>query len=287
MAITAEMVKTLREKTGAGMMECKAALTEAGGSMEQAVDILRKRGLAQAARKAGRATGEGLIGSYVSPDQHTGVLVEVRCESDFVARTPDFQALIKDVATDIAQAGDGASAAWVADPAGPVQTKVAATIAKLGENIGVDRFVRLSGDGVVAVYIHLGGKLGVLVELAGVAGGAAQHEAVQTLAKELAMQVAAATPQYASRGEVPADVLEHERAIYRGQLEGQNKPANVIDKIIEGKLGAFYQQVVLPDQPSIRDPKVSVSQLIADASKASGATLSVRRFARLKVGESV
>jgi elongation factor Ts len=285
MAITAEMVKTLREKTGAGMMECKAALTEAGGDIEQATDILRKRGLAQAAKRAGRATGEGLIGSYLGPDQGSGVLVEVKCESDFVARTPDFQALIKDIAAEIAQAGEAATPAWVADPAGPVQARIKAAIAKLGENIGVDRFVRLAGD-VVAVYIHLGGKLGVLVELAGASGAAAQHEAVQTLAKELAMQVAAATPQYASRAEVPADILDHERSIYRAQLEGQNKPANVIDKIIEGKLGAFYQQVVLPDQASIRDPKVSVTQMIEQASKASGATLSVRRFARLKVGES-
>jgi elongation factor Ts len=285
MAITAEMVKTLREKTGAGMMECKAALTEAGGDIEQATDILRKRGLAQAAKRAGRATGEGLIGSHISADQRAGVLVEVRCESDFVARTPDFQALIKDVAADVAQAGDAASPAWLADPAGPVQTRVKAAIAKLGENISVDRFVRLSGD-VVAVYIHLGGKLGVLVELGGATGAAAQHEAVQTLAKELAMQVAAASPQYASRGDVPAEILAHERAIFRGQLEGQNKPANVVDKIIEGKLGAFYQQVVLPDQASIRDPKVSVAQMIEQASKASGAALSVRRFARMKVGES-
>jgi elongation factor Ts len=285
MAITAEMVKALREKTGAGMMECKAALTEAGGDVDQATDILRKRGLAQAAKRAGRATAEGLIGSHVSADQRAGVLVEVKCESDFVARTPDFQALIKDVADDIARAGDAASPAWLADPAGPVQGRVKAAIAKLGENIGVDRFVRLSGD-VVAVYIHLGGKLGVLVELAGATGAAAQHEAVQTLARELAMQVAAASPQYASRAEVPAEILEHERAIFRGQLEGQNKPANVIDKIIEGKLGAFYQQVVLPDQASIRDPKVSVAQMIEQASKAAGASLSVRRFARMKVGES-
>jgi elongation factor Ts len=285
MAITAELVKTLREKTGAGMMECKAALTEAGGDMEQAVDILRKRGLAQAAKKAGRATGEGLVGSYVSGDQRTGVLVEVNCESDFVARTEDFLALIKDAARAIAEAGDAASDAWIKDPSGPIQPKVAAAIAKLGENIGIGRFVRLSGDGVVGLYIHLGGKLGVLVEL-GNAGAAAGHEAVQTLVKELAMQVAAASPQYARRDEVPATVLEHERTIYRAQLEGQKKPANVIEKIVEGKLGAFYQQVVLVDQPSIRDPKVPVSDMIAAASKAAGVPLTVTRFARLKVGET-
>jgi elongation factor Ts len=286
MAITAEMVKALREKTGAGMMECKAALTESGGDMEQAVDLLRKRGLAQAAKKAGRAIGEGLIGSYLSDDRTTGVLVEVNCESDFVARTEDFQALIKSVAADIATAGDEASDQWIKDPAGPIQPQIAAAVGRLGENIGVGRFVRLSGQGVIGHYIHLGGKLGVLVEVTGATGDAARHEAVLTLAKELAMQVAAASPQYASRQEVPADVIARERTVYRGQLEGQNKPANVIEKIIAGKLGAFYQQVVLPDQASIRDPKVSVAQMIAAAAKAVDRTLEASRFARLRVGES-
>jgi elongation factor Ts len=285
MAITAEMVKNLRDKTGAGMMECKAALTEANGDVEQAIDLLRKRGLAQAAKKAGRATGEGLIGSYLSEDQRTGVIVEVFCESDFVARTEDFQALIKGIAADIAAAGETATPEWVADPAGPVQLRVAAAIGKLGENMGVGRFARFAGDGIVGLYIHLGGKLGVLVDLEG-ATAAAGHEGVQTLVKELAMQVAAASPQYATRAEVPGTVLEREKDIYRAQMEGQNKPAQVIEKIIDGKLGAFYQQVVLPDQASIRDPKVSVSQVIAAAGKEAGATLAVRRFARIKVGET-
>jgi elongation factor Ts len=287
MAITADMVKTLREKTGAGMMECKAALTEAGGDMEQAIDILRKRGLAHAARKAGRATGEGLVGSHLSADQHTGVLVEVNCESDFVARTEDFQRLISDIAEDIAKAGDGVSQEWLNDPAGPVQPRVAAAIAKLGENMGVGRFVRFSGRGIVGLYIHLGGKLGVLVEFADVPPDAVRHEAFQTLLKEIAMQVAAASPQFVRREDVPAEVIEREKDIYRAQLEGQKKPANVLDKIIEGKLGAFYQQVVLPDQPSIREPKMSVAQVIAAAAKAAGADLRVTRFARLKVGEAV
>ena len=286
MAITADMVKNLREKTGAGMMECKAALTEANGDVEQAIDLLRKRGLAQAAKKAGRATGEGLIGSYLSEDHGTGVLVEVFCESDFVARTPDFQALIKEIAADIAKAGEAATPEWVADPAGPVQQRVAAGIAKMGENMGVGRFARFSGRGLVGLYIHLGGKLGVLVELDGTTGAAAQHDAVQTLVKELAMQVAAASPQYARRDEVPAAVLEREKGIYRAQMEGQKKPAQVIDKIVEGKLGAFYQQVVLPDQVSIRDPKTSVAHMISAAAKEAGAALAVSRFARIKVGET-
>src|SRR5712692_2977736 len=163
--ITADMVKKLRDQTGAGMMECKSALTEAQGNFEDANTILRKRGLASAAKKAGRATGEGLVAHRLSPDSTTGTLVEVNCESDFVARTPDFQQLMTDVLDLVDQAGDGATEAWLQDPEGPVKKRVAATIAKLGENMAVPRVVRYSGD-YVGQYIHaVGGKLGVQVEL--------------------------------------------------------------------------------------------------------------------------
>ena len=286
MAITAEQVKALRDRTGAGMMDCKAALVESGGDMDQAVDLLRKRGLAQAAKKAGRATSEGLIGVFISADQRQGAMAEVNCESDFVARTDDFKALAQQVAADIAAAGDKATEAFLTDPHGPVQPKVAAAIGKLGENMGVARFVRFAGDGHVGSYIHLGGKIGVLVEMAAVAPEVAARDEFKTLVKEVAMQVAAASPQYAQRGEIPADVLEREKAVYRGQLEGSNKPAQVIEKIIEGKLGSFYEQVVLPDQPSIRDPKVTVSQMLVAAGQSLGASLEVTRFARLRVGET-
>jgi len=198
MTITAEQVKSLREKTGAGIMECKAALAESGGNIEDATTLLRKRGLAQAAKKAGRSTGQGLVGSYIHTGGQVGVLVEVNCESDFVART----------------------------------------------------------------------------------------EAFQTLAKELAMHVAAASPLYVRREDVPADVLDRERAIYKAQMEGTNKPAAVIDKIVEGKLNSFFEQVVLLDQPSIRDPKVKVSQMITDAVARLGENIGVARFVRFKVGES-
>jgi elongation factor Ts len=197
MTITADQVKALRDQTGAGFMECKAALAEANGDVEEATTILRKRGLAQAAKRAGRSTGQGTIGSYVHLGGKIGVLVEVNCESDFVARTDDFQ----------------------------------------------------------------------------------------TLAKELAMQIAAASPQYVRREEVPADVLEREKGIYRAQLEGSNKPPQVIEKIVEGKLGSFYEQMVLVDQPSIRDPKTTVSQLIQAAIAKVGENITVARFARFKLGE--
>jgi elongation factor Ts len=281
--ISAADVKKLRDQTGAGMMDCKAALTEANGNFEEATTLLRKRGLATAAKKAGRATNEGLIGSRLSADHSTGILVEVNCESDFVARTEDFQQLIEDVLNEIDKAGDAADQAWLDDPEGPVKKRLAATIGKLGENMAVPRFVRYAGKGFIGQYIHLGGKLGVQVEFTGVDAQIAGRDEFQTLAKELAMQVAASSPSYVSRAEVPAEILDRERAIYRAQVEG--KPAAVIEKIVEGKLGSFYSQVVLPDQPSIRDPKTSVADVLAAAAKALGRPVTVTRFARLKVGE--
>jgi len=285
MAISAGEVKKLRDQTGAGMMDCKTALEEANGSFDEATTILRKKGLATAAKKAGRATSEGLIGHTVSADRSTGILVEVNCESDFVARTDVFQQLMHDVLTDIGKAGEAANDAWLSDPNGPVQPRVAAAIAKLGENMAVSRFVRYAGQGYVGQYIHMGGKIGVQVEFTGVTPAMAGREEFLTLVKEIAMQIAAASPAYVARAAVPAAVLEREKTIYRAQMEGSGKPANVIDKIVEGKLGSFYAQVVLPDQASIRDPKTTVADVMAAAAKALGTPIAVSRFARLKVGE--
>ena len=197
-AITADQVKQLREKTGTGMMECKAALAEANGNMEEAITILRKRGLAQAAKRAGRATAQGSIGSYIHMGGKIGVLVEVNCESDFVARTDDFQNLVK----------------------------------------------------------------------------------------EVAMHIAAADPKWVRREDVPADAIEKEKSIYRAQMENTGKPASVLDKIIEGKLGSFYSQFVLLDQPSIRDNSVPISQLIAQASAKTGENIQISRFVRFRVGDT-
>ena len=284
--ITADMVKKLRDQTGAGMMECKAALTEANGSFEEANTILRKRGLASAAKKAGRATSEGLIAHRVAADHSAGTLVEVNCESDFVARTPDFQELMAQALKEIEAAGDAANDAWLKDPNGPIEKAVAAKIAKLGENMAVSRFVRYAGQGFVGQYIHLGGKIGVQVEFGGVTPAISEREELATLVKEIAMQIAALNPAYVTREAIPADVLDRERAIYRAQMESSGKPANVLDKIVEGKLGSFYSQFVLIDQPSIRDQKTPVKDVVAAANKALGASVAVTRFARLKVGEA-
>jgi elongation factor Ts len=195
--ITAAMVKQLRDQTGAGMMECKAALTEANGDMEEAVTLLRKRGLAQAAKRAGRATAQGVIGSYIHMGGRIGVLVEVNCESDFVARTEDFGNLVK----------------------------------------------------------------------------------------EVAMHIAAADPKWVRREDVPPEAIEKEKSIYRAQMENSGKPANVLDKIIEGKLGSFYSQFVLLDQPSIRDGSMTVAQVVAQATAKTGENIQINRFVRYRMGE--
>jgi elongation factor Ts len=286
--ITAADVKKLRDQTGAGMMECKNALVEANGDFEEAVTILRKRGLASAAKKAGRTANEGLIANTVAADHSSGILAEVNCESDFVARTPDFVQLMADVLAEIEKAGDAANDAWLKDPQGPVIKLVAPVIAKLGENMGVPRFVRYAGHGYVGQYVHLGGKIAVMLEFAGVTPAISGREEFTALVKEMAMQIAAASPLYATRADVPADLVEKEKAIYRAQMENSGKPANVLEKIIEGKLGSFYKQAVLPDQESIRDTtgKTIVKDVLAAANNSLGASVSVTRFARLKVGEA-
>ena len=284
--ITAADVKKLRDATGAGMMECKAALTEANGDHGEATTILRKRGLASAAKKAGRATSEGLIGNRVAPDHSSGALVEVNCESDFVARTDDFQKLIQDILGEIDKAGDAATDSWLTDPAGPVVSLIKPVIGKLGENMVAPRLVRYAGKGYVGQYIHPGAKVAVQVEFTGVSPEVSRREEFTTLVKEIAMQIAAASPLYVSREAVPADVLDKERVIYRAQVEDAKKPANIIDKIVEGKLGSYYKQVVLTDQESVRDSKMTVKDVIAAASKALGTTVAVSRFARLRVGET-
>jgi elongation factor Ts len=273
--ITAGMVKELRESTGAGMMDCKKALAEADGDMAKAVDILREKGLSQAAKKAGRIAAEGAVVSYVSEDGKVGVVAEVNCETDFVGHTDEFVALARGIAKVAAEkAPADVDALLETEMDGKaVKDVVTEAVAKIGEKISVRRFVRYeSAEGHVYSYIHGGGKIGVLVE---VKGGDAD------LGKDIAMQIAAANPSYLCRDEVPASELEHEKAILSEQARNEGKPEAIIEKMVVGRINKYYKEVCLIDQAYIRDGDISVSKLLA--SKGAEAV----RFTRYALGEGI
>jgi elongation factor Ts len=281
--ITAEMVKTLREKTDAGMMDCKKALKETGGDMEAAVAYLRQKGLAVASKRAGRSASEGTIWAHIAPDHKSGVLLEVNCESDFVAKTDTFQELGSRLAEQLAAAALETVEELLEHPsphqAGlTVADYVNEVIAKTGEKCEVRRFVRYQGD-LVAAYIHFGGKIGVMLELSGDAGPEAQ-----AAAKDLAMQVAAANPISVSRDELPADVIAKEKAIYEAQAAESGKPANIIEKMVVGRLEKFFKDVCLVNQPFVKNPEQNVTQFLKEVGKKIGKELQVKRFTRFQVG---
>jgi elongation factor Ts len=279
MAISAQLVKELREKTGAGMMDCQRALQEAGGDLDEAVKVLRKKGLSAAAKKAGRAAKDGLVTIALSADRRRAGMVELNCETDFVARTDKYQAFAQSLAEQVMESGAGdldkvRAAKAKADPQHTVAEAIAAQIATIGENILLSRVAALaaSADTLLGSYLHMGGKIGVLVELS----AAADEETV----KDVAMHVAAAEPRFVSRDEVPPAVIEEEREIARGQAAASGKPAQVIEKIVDGKIGKFFEQVCLLEQPFVKLPEQKVGDLL----KARGG-VAVRRFVRFKLGE--
>jgi elongation factor Ts len=288
MQITSEMVRDLREKTGAGLMDCKGALTAAGGDMEKAIDNLRTKGLAAAAKRASRIASEGIVCAHV--EGASGTLVEVNCETDFVAKTDDFAALVREVAALVnAKApADVAEALTLPAGGGTLAEKLTEKVAKIGERISFRRFARLApppdAPGMVVPYIHAGGKIGVLVALSGAGPG---NAAVASLGKDLAMQVAAANPSYVSRKDVPASVVEREKSIYRDQAKASGKPDKILDKIADGKLEKYFADFCLVEQAFIKDPDRKVGQLLAEAGKVAGAEVSVRAFARFQVGEGL
>ena len=275
--IDAKQVAALREKTGAGMLECRKALVESNGDLEAAVDILRKKGAASAAKKAGRAANEGLIAQAVLPGARLGVLVEVNCETDFVAKNESFQALTTGWARTLAE-----------NPAADLEPARVEAVTKIGENIQIRRHARieLSGNGLVAAYIHLGGKIGVLLEV-----GAGREETVnrdefKQLVRDITLHITAASPVCLEREQIPAALIERERAIYVDQSP-KDKPAQVVEKIIEGKMGKFYAGVCLLEQPFVKNPEQTVTQLVVEKAKALGDTIEVRRFVRYQVGEEI
>jgi len=273
--ITASMVMDLRQKTGAKMMDAKRALVEADGDFQKAIDLLRERGQADASKRAHRATAEGTIAAAQSDDHSAAALIEVNCETDFVAKTDQFKALATTMAGWVL-AGTAEMADAEAIPEN-LQNDTKQAIAKTGENIQFRRGIKLaSANGVVESYIHLGGKIGVLVQVDG-----AGTDAARALAKDLAMQVAAAVPEYLTREDVPQDVIEREMEIYRTQGRNEGKKEEFLDKIAAGRLEKFFKDNCLIEQAFIKDPDKQVKALVAEA----GAGLTVRRFIRYQLGQ--
>ena len=273
--ITAALVKELRERTGAGMMDCKKALTAVEGDMDKAIDFLREKGLAAAAKKAGRIAAEGVVGSFVSTDGKIGAIVEVNCEPDFVAKTDGFKELVEKIAAHIVATKPADVEALLASELDgqTVEALVTASVAKIGEKISVRRFALYEApEGVVAAYIHGGGKIGVVVELK---GGNAE------LGKDVAMHVAAANPSYLERSQVPAAELEHEKEVLSEQAKNEGKPEKIIEKMVMGRINKYYKEVCLVDQEFVKDPDQTVGKLV----KAAGAE--VLAFSRFQLGEGI
>jgi elongation factor Ts len=275
--ITAALVKELRDALGISMMQCKNALVEAEGDLEQATRILRERGVAVAAKKADRVANQGRIASSTSEDGNVVSLVEINCETDFVARNEDFVAFVDELAVK-ACTTDG-------DLAEEVKEEVIAKITELGENLVVRKSARLTkqGHGVIASYIHMGGKVGVLLDVSCEKAATEEAEAFKALAHDLTLHIAACSPRYLTPSDVPAADIEAEKAIYAKQVEG--KPAQIIEKIVNGKLQKFFAEICLVKQGFVKDPKQSVEQLMAEVGKNVDDTLGVRRYVRYQIGE--
>ncbi|MDF1811106.1 MAG: translation elongation factor Ts [Verrucomicrobiales bacterium] len=289
-AITASMVKELRDKTNAGMMDCKSALAEADGDLEAAETILRKKGIADADKKAGRDAKEGVIASRIL-DDGTGILVEVNCETDFVAKNENFQEFVGQILDHIAQSDDAKDLEtllaqdYAADTSQKFEEFIKAKVGQLGENMGVSRFSKIKPDSsVVGTYIHMAGRVGVLSEVAVGDEKTKDNETFQQFVKDLNMQIAASSPLCVDRDGVPADKVEAEKDIFRDQMK--DKPADIIERIIEGKIGKFYSQQCLLEQAFIKDGDKTINDLVAEVAKATGDDkIKVVQFDRYAVGE--
>ena len=272
-AISAAMVRDLREKTGAGMMDCKKALTETGGDMQKAIDYLREKGIAKAAKKSSRIAAEGACAAYVSADGKTGAVAEINCETDFTANNENFRALVKKITEFIAKSNPAdvdALNASVIEDGKTVADLVTEATATIGEKISVRRFTRYQTGGKVVSYIHAGGKIGVLVALSG---------GSDELGKDVAMQIAASNPSAIDRDSVDAAELEHEKEILRKQALEEGKPANIVDKMVEGRIKKFYKEVCLVEQIFVKDPDKSVQDILGN--------VKVLAFTRFQLGEGI
>ncbi|WP_234121202.1 translation elongation factor Ts [Clostridium hydrogenum] len=287
--ISASAVKELRERTGAAMMACKKALTEANGDAEKAVEILREKGLAAAAKKAGRIAAEGLVLAYVDENGKNGAVAEVNCETDFVSENDAFKALAQNVAK-MAAVGTAKDVEellaekYIDDNSKTLKEFVTDLIAKLGENINVRRFVKFSADnGLVQSYIHAGGKIGVLVKL----NCDKVSQEVEVLAKDICMQVAAANPLFLDESSVDHSALDKEREIYRVQALNEGKPEKIVDKMVEGRIHKYLKEVCLIDQVWVKDSELTISKLLEKKSKELGTEITIAEFVRFERGEGI
>ena len=289
MAITASMVKELREMTGAGMMDCKKALNETDGNMDEAVEYLRKNGQAKAEKKAGRIAAEGLVMAEVKDDK-TAAIVEVNSETDFVAKNAEFQGFVKAVTeqavdTDAADMDAFMAEAWKEDTSKTVKDALTEKISVIGENLNIRRFEKVVTDGCVVSYIHGGGRIGVLVE----ADTDVVNDDIRTCLKNVAMQVAAMSPKYTSRDEVSQEYIDHEKEILLAQakVENPDKPDNIIEKMIIGRLNKEMKEICLLDQVYVQDSDLTVAKYVEKVAKEAGANMSVKRFIRFETGEGL
>jgi elongation factor Ts len=293
--ISAKVVQELRQKTGAGMMDCKKALKENDGDMEKSIDWLRQKGIASAGKKSDRIAAEGLVDTYIQPGGKVGVLLEVNCQTDFVARNEAFKSLVKNLAQQAATAENVESLLaqpYIEDKSVTVEEFIKQAIAKLGENMQVRRFVKFAlkegTQGIVDSYIHTGGRVGVLVELNSKTDAPSGREEFQSLVRNIAMQVAACpNVEYVNVSEVPPEVAQKEKDIEMGRDDLGNKPENIKEKIVQGRIEKRLKEMALMDQPYIRDQSISVEDLVKQVKGQLGEDIEVRRFVRYVLGEGI
>ena len=316
MGVSAQDVKALRERSGAGMMDCKKALQEADGDIEKASEILREKGLAKAVKKAGRIAAEGIVESYISPDERVGVLVEINSETDFVAKTDEFKSFVKDIARHIAvenpiyvsaaeiESSDSEEVDVVLmnqpftdDPEMTIMEFVTNKVATTGENINIRRFARFAVEdeenntglpnGIVESYIHMGGKIGVLLEVDSDNAEILNTDDFKSFVRDIAMHIAATNPMYLSEEEIEPAVLDKEREILTIQALNEGKPQNVVDKMVEGRIKKFKKEICLLDQPFVKDPDITIKEYVDKKAKETGDEIKIRRFVRYEMGEGL
>lgn len=281
MGVTMKDIKELRSRTGAGVLDCKKALNKVDGDIEAAVEHLREKGMAAAAKKAGRIAAEGLVSLNITDDRKKGVLVEVNSETDFVAKNDNFKALVSDISehlmqTDAAEVEAVEKENWFKDESETVNDVIKAAIANIGENINLRRFKKIETDGYLFGYIHLGGKIGVLVEFASEFGSEKEKTA-----KDIAMHIAAINPDFLDRDSVDSESIAKEKKIYREQMLNEGKPEHILDQIIEGKINKYYTQVCLLEQPFVRDDEQTVAEILAEND------MEIKQFTRFEIGEGI